>query len=257
MSISSTTKPFKKLLLFGKTGDGKSTVANMLLNGDVEGEFAAGNSLVAVTEEAKEATNPNLNWTIIDTVGMFATDRPGEDQNRVKQLRNYLASNHPDIDMFCYVKKASRFTKADEQSWKAFNTLLDGVKPFLDNIVLVFTSCNEGPGWVAQYEDVLNQHMQNQWGPASFHKVAVDFPPRSDNPEVETELKDIRTKSLERLKAVVLNSHAVPVHLNSYHEEPGNLPKVLKKFLQGLTHGSPSHDRPDGSHSKLSQHGPM
>jgi hypothetical protein len=242
--MSGLVRP-KKVLLFGKTGDGKSTVANMLSSGELDGEFAAGNSLAAVTDETKEVTNPELNWTIIDTVGMFATDTPGEDQQRAKELRNYLAQNHPDIDIFCYVKKASRFTRADEQCWKAFNILFAGITPFHYNIVLVFTSCSEGPKWVEQHGDILNQHMPNPFGNTPYQKVAVDFPPRSDNSEVETQLSHTRQESLERLKALVNGSRS-PVRLHELPESPRFLEKIIKgakPIITNLLHGFHSNSR--------------
>lgn len=113
----------KRILLFGKTGDGKSTVANMLTIGDVVGEFAAGNALAAVTTQTDEVLVTEANWIVIDMVGMFATDNPEKDLKRTWVLRNYLAEKHGEINVFCYLKKASKFTRADDQCWRALQTL--------------------------------------------------------------------------------------------------------------------------------------
>lgn len=255
--MSGTTRP-KKVLLFGKTGDGKSTVANMLLTGGVgsgEAPFTAGNSLGAVTKETKEFTNAESNWTIIDTVGMFPTDRPTEDQRQAIELHNYLAKQHQYIDLFLYIKKASKFTGADEMCWKAFNTLLHGTVAanLPHNVLLVFTSCSEGEEWVKENESIIIQHMSGRGG-TLFEKVAVDFPPHNNHPEVEKQLKGVRDASLKHLKAAVERKGAQwgPVRLIELPPDdkpPGlqldqgsleNVGEKVANFFHKCTHGSPT-----------------
>lgn len=134
----------KRILLFGKTGDGKSTVANMLTKGDVVGEFAAGNSLATVTKQTKEVST-DANWIVIETVGVFATDESENDFTCTRQLRNYLAEKHGEIDVYCFIKTASTFTNADDQCWRAFQSLFadndDDQQSYHGNVLLIFTSC--------------------------------------------------------------------------------------------------------------------
>lgn len=198
----------RTVLLFGKTGDGKSTVANMLLTGDVEGEFQAGNSMAAITQQTTARTNNENKWTIIDTVGLFSTDKPEEDLYRSKELLNDLARSHPEIHNFCYIKKATKFTRADEECWKVFQELFG---EYYENIVLVFTSCKKG--WLEENKGLIEEVMGLGRDQKGYQKVAVEFPPHDDDPAAESIRRKKRKDSLELLQTALSTLEAGPVLL--------------------------------------------
>lgn len=189
----------KKILLFGKTGDGKSTLANMLVSAKVDGKFAAGDSFAAVTEQTKEfVSDVDPNWTIIDTVGLVGTDFPENDHKRIHELRNHITKGHKAIDIFCYVKKASKFTSADELSWLAFHTLFTN-PDYHDNVLLVFTSCRSG--WLEENADQIKDFFAvPNCSRKNYRCVAVDFPPNDSDALIESRLEVKRQTSLKLLK---------------------------------------------------------
>jgi predicted GTPase len=58
-----------KVILFGKTGGGKSTVANSLVTGGIEDvEFTIGHGFSGCTRQVQ--TSEGRGWTVTDTVGL-------------------------------------------------------------------------------------------------------------------------------------------------------------------------------------------
>lgn len=259
----STVQQQKKILLFGKTGDGKSTIANMLVSGKVDGKFAAGDSFAAVTEQTKEfVSDVDSNWTIIDTVGLIGTDLPENDHKRIHALRKHLAKTHNAIDILCYVKKASKFTRADELSWLAFHTLFTNPN-YHHNVLLAFTSCRTG--WLVENKDAINEFFAVPNCPQErYRSVGVDFPPSdSDDDLIESRLEEKRQASLKALKEAMesIASDCTPLLLDadsstSNYESPAEaalerkasagphkVQEALKgaagNFFRGLVPGSP------------------
>lgn len=241
------SNPKKKILLFGKTGDGKSTVANMLGTGDVDGKFAAGNSLTAVTEQTKEFVSiDESSWTIIDTVGLFGSDKPQHDHKRIRTLRNYLAEKHGAIDLFCYVKKASKFTRADEQCWQAFHTLFanNGDQTnYHDNVLLVFTSCRQG--WLEENKNPINDFFAfpNSAGVQRVpydRSVGVDFPPHDGDPIIDDKYDVMRAESLKALKEKIGTASVQPLPLQILPDERSAAAHQPARYVAG-PESEPTH----------------
>ncbi|CAM6091928.1 unnamed protein product [Calypogeia fissa] len=125
---SSTSSKPKKVLVFGRTGAGKSAVANLLVTGGMEPVlFESSNGVCGCTKKNK--TETGRGYTVLDTVGLGEALRSGKgnssqmssDEMKNVAKRNmveYLKSLKGDDDdngysHVIYVQKARRLTAQD------------------------------------------------------------------------------------------------------------------------------------------------
>ncbi|BBN18489.1 hypothetical protein MPTK1_8g02910 [Marchantia polymorpha subsp. ruderalis] len=189
------TKPIK-LLLYGKAGDGKSTIGNMLLDGRVEGLFDRRDCQSAVpTSSMSKRCSENKQWEVIDTVGLFSPGNRTSDAHLIDKLHDFLLTECPEIDVICYVKKASKYTGADEICLNHFKRLFKGHK-VEQNVVLVFTSCPDQNTFFKFNDHVISKHM----GAEYKRRVGVEFPPPNSNVDIEEMMKEKRASSLKDLE---------------------------------------------------------
>ena len=145
MASSSTTVKIRNILVLGKTGSGKSTVANRILGREL---FTAGVSVQAVTtkpcqQEAEFCDNDSndirYNFKLIDTVGLFD---PSGRRNKeiVRETKAFFRENVPGLNLILFVYREGRFTQEEKQA------LDDITKQFQKNRIreisaLVVTCC--------------------------------------------------------------------------------------------------------------------
>lgn len=194
----------KRVLLFGKTGQGKSTIANMLVSGKLLKEplFPMGDGLIGVTQSC--IGHAERCHYVIDTVGLGedptnrgqpqAYSRPEDAIDpAVSIIYNFLENTRGEYSHILYVKAADRFDQLDREIFTLFTRIFKGCERAFGVIV---TKCHDPDDWRTKNEQVLKQ----KYKPIPEDRyVYVDFPPLSNDEEMENLLVRKRAKSLATL----------------------------------------------------------
>jgi len=156
----------KTLVVFGNTGEGKSTVLNLLCG--VENAFVESQSIDSVTQKTEAKlfqwvdTTDNINF--IDTQGL--SDTSGNDSSHIKQMVEELGRN-AHINLFVVVINGTnpRLTLYTQETIKMFINIFG--RGVLDNTVLLFSHWNireRSPANEQDLERDYNDKFRNLWG---------------------------------------------------------------------------------------------
>ena len=216
----------KSVIFFGRTGTGKSTLANMVLQGKLLGNnidtFKSDSGVLGVSLECKKAENDI--YCVYDTVGLGETDRGGiSDNDAKKSIIRYLTDIKTKFDHICIVMKRDRISSLDFAVFNAARFIFDGA---FENAVLIVTDATDA--WLEENRTYLSQVY------GSMNKCAVDFPPISRRKIDEDDNVRTRNKSLAKLNSFLLSVHTIALPPKICYEsdtKKKEFSEKLRKFM--------------------------
>lgn len=181
--VEKTPAASKKVILFGKAGDGKSSVANMLLNDTLEGPFPVSDDLhLQINNDLDERSADS--WTVVEAPGYVAQSYTTSTKDKLTQI-----AEEKETVAVCFIKKNGQFSVIDGQCWKLFLEIFKSQKR---KVLLVFTNSTEE--WVQENHSAINSIYGTR-----YRRVAVDFAPTHTIEEVESHLNRHRKKSKKNI----------------------------------------------------------
>ncbi|KAF9372500.1 hypothetical protein CPC16_002395 [Podila verticillata] len=159
----------KKIIFVGKMGTGKSSLTNMLVQGDLYDHNIreVSDSAASVTSEVKVVDGRN--WTACDTVGLGEMQGKGDQSvdPAMKLLVRVLEEGQRGFHYIAYVVKQERLqTKEHHELFELFKSTFQGAE---DNFILVVTHC-PNPKWVTNNRETITQAF------GTIPVVTCDFP---------------------------------------------------------------------------------
>ncbi|CAG8810747.1 15438_t:CDS:1 [Cetraspora pellucida] len=196
------------VILVGRTGDGKSSLANMMTQGDLfddENKFPISNKAVGETSVIEYCIDRD--FEVYDTIGLCEA-RKGSTlhEKAIKGIRTYFSRVSKPVHYICYVKKGTtRFTKEDRTAFKEFKKIFSKAE---SNFVIIITDSNQE--WVNENVNTIRDYFGN------YNIIAVDFPfrDRYNNVAMDERNRIIRMKNREHLSKSLLNLCYKGVKLN-------------------------------------------
>ncbi|CAI2169209.1 7234_t:CDS:2 [Funneliformis geosporum] len=140
------------LVFFGLTGQGKSSIANMMIQGDI---YQKGN-VFEINDGAVGASvsinfSENEYFKVFDTIGVGETNSGSvPHKEAVKEIRNYFTTCKVPLNYIVYVKKKGRFTEEDRTMFNLFKEIFEGCEK---NFIIIITNCDER--WIEKNKETL------------------------------------------------------------------------------------------------------
>ncbi|KAF9901865.1 hypothetical protein EC991_005599 [Linnemannia zychae] len=199
----------KKIIFVGKMGTGKSSLTNMLVQGDLytQNIREVSDSAASVTSEVKVVDGRN--WTACDTVGLGEMQGKGNDgaDPAMRLLIRVLEEGQRGFHYIAYVIKQDRLqTKEHYELFDLFKATFQGAE---ENFILVVTHC-PNPKWVVTNRDIITQTFGN------IPVVTCDFPFDADDVSYR---RQERLDSLPKFEAQLAALPRSPVFPKLSHKE--------------------------------------
>ncbi|KAF9273679.1 hypothetical protein BGZ74_004681 [Mortierella antarctica] len=232
----------KYMVLFGIPGSGKSSIANMLTQGDLfrENTSHIGNDTTGGTQNI--ITLRGEGWAVTDTVGMAADD---VDSPRVEtalnQLEDYLRTNRQGFHYIAYVIRRDEIPVKDHK--RLFQLFQSCFQDAEENFVLIITHCRD-PKWA----DEKRNELHDIFGQISI--IACDFPYDKEAPRTDRQSRkmgrELLVKDLLKLdykRAQPILSRETPKETltrEKFEKDPSDqkVTRSLKRFISKFHKGS-------------------
>ena len=124
MAGSVVEKKYCNLLIVGKCGAGKTSIANALLENFSKSEIdekvfsSSTKSCLCKTVEYPVENNVQVTLKVIDTVGLFDTDSRISNEASIEVMKKFVRNRVPEgISLVIFVMKKGRFTKEEEATF--------------------------------------------------------------------------------------------------------------------------------------------
>ena len=185
----------EKVILFGRTGSGKSTIAQMLTVGRLDpnynGKFKASSSARGVTSDIYR--EEGRGWHVTDTPG-FGEAKEGtvSTKDATEKLKSFVIGTCGIYSHFLYVVKKGRMNVYDTRLWQFFTKVFAQAEA---NFSVVVTGCTRDQLTIDDME-----HLRKTF-PGCNNLFFVNFLPiASENPELEKDNEEVRGESLQVLE---------------------------------------------------------
>src|SRR5438128_1923881 len=214
------------VIFFGRSGEGKSTLANMLIQPDL---YFENNSFRisdgAIGETSKITFAHNKTFIVYDTIGLCETSKGNvSNKNALREIKNYFSKVHDPLNFICYVIKKGRLTQEHKVTFNVFKEIFAGGET---NFAIVITNCETD--WVQ--ENIVN--IREYFGNSPI--IGVDFPISNSSNETKQHFeRTTRHDNRKRLISFFIDNHFKGVKLDILEYAP-LLEKRLEKIIS-FTH---------------------
>lgn len=211
------------VILFGKSGSGKSTITNALLGDNI---VETGDGFKGVTLSCNTYTSKSSEYVVVDTIGIGETEHGSiPHQQAVEQLENFLTTLTFPLHHVCFVKEAGIFDAIDENYWNVFLKIFGNCKR---NFIVIITKAKEG--WANENRAYLTRIIGN------IPIIDVDFPNISQDPIEERILSQTRDRSINKLKSSLHQMR----HMQGYMATtPDPSPSIARSIVSIFSKGLP------------------
>ncbi|CAI2164861.1 14658_t:CDS:1 [Funneliformis geosporum] len=186
-----------RIVLFGLAGQGKSSIANMLIQGDIHHEVNGNEGNLnkfkindgAVGASVEIICGVNNEFEVYDTIGVGETDAGSVPHKKaVVKIRDYFTRCEVQLNYIAYVKKQGRFTEEDRKMFNLFKKIFEGSDK---NFIIIIT--NSGQRWVDRNLNTIKENF------GDYPIIPVDFPWSEEDSDGAVFQRGIRAKSLQIL----------------------------------------------------------
>ncbi|KAF9346183.1 hypothetical protein BGX26_002328 [Mortierella sp. AD094] len=212
----------KKIVFVGKTGAGKSSLTNMLVQGDLfdKNIRKVSNSADAVTAEVEVVDGRG--WTVCDTVGLGELQGKGDSKKdeAMELLVRVLREGKLGFHYIAYVIKQDRLrTKEHAELFDLFKKTFAGAEK---NFILVITHCKEK--WIEKNKTAISDTF------GDLPVFTCDFPFDEDEAELD---QDKRKESLRKLEKALSALELKPIAPKLSHESTAD-EAAKKQFAESF-----------------------
>lgn len=219
------------IVLFGRTGAGKSTIANMILNKEIKSSntFDIDDSATGVTLACNMASKGDV--AVYDTVGLGEADSGSvSHKDATDHIINYLKMMCIPLNYICIVKDGrDRVDDLDQAIFGLAKVIFQGA---FQNAVLIIT--HQKDAWVKLHKNEIDKYYGTE-----ICRIAVDFPYIDCDPAAEAKNVATRLYNYNKLTTFFTKLQYTPVKPNvcKYKNNDDvlkNKANTIKKFMMDV-----------------------